>query len=492
MVPFFAKAMLWTYRINGAEVDSMARWTGAGASITKWLEGRCTNLPGGSNGHGKNMNRFALYLSNVIDVRAHEIRALLWAFAYFFFLLASYYILRPLRDEMGIAAGRENLQWLFTATFFAMLVASPIYAYATSTLPRARLIPWVYHFFALNLIAFWALLVLDYEKAAVAKVFFVWVSVFVLFAVSVFWTFMADLFQSEQGKRLFGFIAAGGTAGTMLGSSITVGLSAIIGVASLLVVAAVLLECAIFCASRLERSTRVFSNGQPRPGVTTAVAAPQAKMGGGVFGGLLLLVKSPYLSGIAIWVALLSLAQTFLYFIQQDVVRNASTDPATRTQIFATMDLGGNILTLLIQLVATGELIKRLGAGKAAACLPLVFAIGFAAASFAPVLGVIVGFQVLQRVANFGFSNPAREIMFTVVDREEKYKAKNIIDTAVLRGGDVVWSWTFTGLRAAGLTASLIAMIAVPVALGWLALSLWLGRLQEDRAKQLQTTGEKG
>ncbi len=437
------------------------------------------------------MNRFALYLSNAIDVKAHEIRALLWAFVYFFFLLASYYILRPLRDEMGIAAGRENLQWLFTATFFALLVASPVYAYATSRLPRARLIPWVYHFFALNLVAFWALLFFEYEKAAVAKVFFVWVSVFVLFAVSVFWTFMADLFQSEQGKRLFGFIAAGGTAGTMLGSSITVGLSAIIGVASLLLVAAFLLECAIFCAWRLERSTREFSSGQPRPGAAAAVQSPQAKIGGGMFDGLLLLLKSPYLSGIAIWVALLSLAQTFLYFIQQDVVRNASTDPATRTQIFAAMDLGGNILTLLIQLVVTGELIKRLGAGKAAACLPLVFALGFAAACVAPVLGVIVAFQVLQRVANFGFSNPAREIMFTVVEREEKYKAKNIIDTAVLRGGDVVWSWTFTGLRAAGLTASWIAALAVPVALAWMALSLWLGRSQEARSNQLQANGTR-
>lgn len=429
------------------------------------------------------MNRFALYLSNTIDVRANEIRALIWAFVYFFFLLASYYILRPLRDEMGIAAGRENLQWLFTATFFAMLVASPIYAWATSHLPRAKLIPLVYHFFALNLVLFWALLVTGYERSLVAKIFFVWVSVFVLFAVSVFWTFMADLFKSEQGKRLFGYIAAGGTAGTMLGSGlVTAGISQWTGVAGLLLIAAVLLEAAVFCAMRLERSTREFSSGEARPTPTVVAAKAEGKVEGGMFDGIGLLVKSPYLAGIALWVALLSLAQTFLYFIQQDVVRSASTDPATRTQIFAAMDLGGNIMTLLLQLFATGELMKRLGPGRAAALLPLVFAIGFLGVAFMPALGIIIAFQICQRLTNFGFSNPARELMFTVVDREEKYKAKNLIDTALLRGGDVIWSWSFTGLIAIGLTMPLVAATAVPISVVWLALSLWLGRNQESRA----------
>ena len=438
------------------------------------------------------MNPLALWLSNKIDVRSHEIRALLWAFAYFFFLLAAYYILRPLRDEMGVAAGRDNLQWLFTATFFAMLVASPIYAWATARLPRATLIPWVYHFFALNLLIFWGLLNAGYERAIVAQVFFVWVSVFVLFAVSVFWTFMADLFQSEQGKRLFGFIAAGGTAGTMLGSFITVGLTNIIGVANLLLAAGVLLECAVLCARQLERSTREFSSGELRPGAAARQTPSGDKVGGGMFDGLALLARSPYLAGIACWVALLSLAQTFLYFIQQDVVRNASADPAVRTQIFAAMDLGANLITLLFQLLATGELIKRLGAGLAAAILPAVFALGFAVAGFAPVLAVIVGFQILQRVANFGFSNPAREIFFTVVAREEKYKSKNLIDTAVLRGGDVVWGWAFTGLRALGLGTTGIAAVAVPVACGWLALSLWLGRGQERRAAEISAANLTG
>lgn len=427
------------------------------------------------------MNRIALYLSNAIDVRSHEIRALIWAFAYFFFLLASYYILRPLRDEMGVAAGRGNLQWLFTATFFAMLAASPIYAIVTARFTRAQFIPWIYHFFAFNLVIFWLLLTLGHARTLVAQVFFVWVSVFVLFAVSIFWSFMSDIFKSEQGKRLFGFIAAGGTAGTMLGSLVTVMLASWIGVAALLLVAAALLEIAVLCARELERSSAEFRERSLR--TKAAPAAQERAIGGGMFDGFALILRSPYLLGIALWVALLSFAQTFLYFIQNDIVREASADPATRTRIFAAMDLTANLLTLGLQLVLTGELIKRLGAGLAAAYLPFVFALGFGAAGLAPVLAVIIVFQVSQRIANFGFANPARETFFTVAEREEKYKAKNIIDTTVLRGGDVVWGWAFAGLRGLGFNVMGIAFAAIPLCLGWLGLSLWLGRQQEARAR---------
>lgn len=433
-------------------------------------------------------------LRRFVDVKPAEIKALLWAFAYFFFLLASYYILRPLRDEMGVAAGRDNLQWLFTATFVVMLIVSPLYGLASARLPRAKLIPAVYHFFAFNLVLFWALLSFGTARALTAQVFFVWVSVFVLFAVSVFWTFMADLFASEQGKRLFGFIAAGGTAGTLAGSTTTFTLAHLTGIANLLLVAALLLECAVFCARRLEQAAAVYRASQPKASQDKPAQDPVSKagegktgdgsaIGGGMFDGFKLLLGSPYLAGIALWVAFLSLTQTFLYFIQNDVVRAASTDPAVRTKIFAAIDLGSNICTLILQLVVTGELIKRLGAGRAAACLPLVFAAGFAAIWAAPGLAAVAVFQVVQRLTNYSFANPAREIFFTVASREEKYKTKNIIDTTVLRGGDVVWGWSFAGLRALGLSATGIALAAIPAALAWLALSLWLGRQQDRRAQ---------
>jgi len=422
-------------------------------------------------------------LKRFASARPEETRAVAWSFLYFFFLLASYFVLRPLRDEMGVAAGRDYLQWLFTATFFVMLAASPIYAFAAGRLARKRFIPVVYHFFVANLAIFWVMLQTDALRAETARVFFVWVSVFNLFAVSVFWTFMADLFRTDQGKRLFGFIAAGGTAGTILGSAVTVGLAQTIGAANLLIVAGVLLELAVFCAMRLERAAPAREEAaQGQSGSQALSQAPTQAMGGGVFDGFLLILRSPYLAGLALWVALLSLAGTFLYFMQQDVVRAASEDPAVRTRMFATMDLAANLLTLALQFVATGQIIKRIGAGPAAAILPLVFAAGFAALTLAPSLLAVIVFQALQRTANFAFSNPAREIFFTSVAREEKYKAKNLIDAAVFRGGDVAWSWAFAGLRGLGLNMSGVAAVAIPVMIGWGALALALGRAQEKRA----------
>jgi ATP:ADP antiporter, AAA family len=428
------------------------------------------------------------WLARIAGAQPGELRAVLWSFAYFFFLLASYFILRPLRDEMGIAAGRDNLQWLFTATFFAMIVASPLYALAISRLPRRTLIPLVYQFFVLNLLAFWAVLLTGYERALTAQVFFVWVSVFNLFAVSVFWSFMTDLYRSEQGKRLFGFIAAGGTAGTMLGSTITVSVAGWTGPTNLLLVAATLLEIALACAYFLERAARNPTAVQDGP--SPSLSAPSSKsdraIGGSMLEGFGLILRSPYLAGIGLWVLLLSLAGTFLYFMQQDVVRNASTDPAVRTQIFATMDLAASFMTLAIQFFLTGHVLKRLGTGTAAATLPLVFAIGFAVLAVAPLLAVVVAFQALQRTANFALSNPARETFFTAVDRHERYKAKNLIDAAIFRGGDVMWAWAFAALRGLGLGMSSIAMLTVPVALAWLGLALALGRSQERRSAAIE------
>jgi AAA family ATP:ADP antiporter len=416
------------------------------------------------------------WMSRFADIRPDEIRATLWSFLYFFCLLAAYLILRPLRDEMGIAAGRDTLQYLFTATFFVMLAASPLYAGLVAKMPRQKFIPLIYRFFILNIAIFWSLLYFKIEVTWTARVFFVWVSVFNLFAVSVFWSFMADLFATEQGKRLFGFIAAGGTAGTLLGSSLTVGLSGLVGPANLLIAAGVLLELAVFCALRLERAA-------PKREQMDSQAEAQA-LGGGMLSGFRLIAGSPYLIGIALWVALLSLAGTFLYFIQQDVVRGLSEDPAVRTRIFAGMDLIANLMTLALQCVATGQIIKRLGAGRAASILPVLFGLGFAALILAPGLWTIVAFQALQRTLNFAFSNPAREILVTSVAREEKYKAKNLIDTVVFRGGDVVWSWAFAGLAA--LTGSVLAVAgcAIPIMAGWAGLAVWLGRKQESLIKQ--------
>ena len=418
------------------------------------------------------MTRAQRWLSRVVAVRPEEVRALLWSFAYFFCLLAAYYILRPLRDEMGVAGGVKNLQWLFSATFVTMLAAVPCYGALVARLPRRRFIPLVYHFFVANLAIFWLLLTLGVEKQMVARIFFVWISVFVLFAVSVFWSFMADLYNSEQGKRLYGFIAAGGSAGALAGPAITIGLAKAIGVVNLLVVAAVLLELAVMCAARLEPKQEVVREGEQ-------------SLGGGALDGLMMVVCSPYIAGITLWVALLSVAATFLYFEQAAIVAAASDDPAVRTRIFATVDLSVGVLTLAVQFLATGKLIERFGVGPALALVPLVFVAGFAVLAAAPVLAVVIAFQALQRTANFAISNPAREVLFTVLARDEKYKAKNVIDIVAVRGADAAGGWLVTGLRMLGMEARALAVSAIALAAIGFVLSVALGRAQGRRAAAL-------
>jgi len=356
-------------------------------------------------------------------------------------------------------------------------------------LPRRRFIPLVYHFFVVNIAIFWLLLSFGAARVEVARVFFVWISVFNLFAVSVFWSFMADLFASEQGKRLFGFIAAGGSAGALAGPVLTVWLAVPLGHVNLLLVAALLLEAAVLCAARLERAApqRVADAGEA-PGARAGAA--NAGLGGGWLDGITMLLRSPYLAGIALWVALLSLAGTFLYFQQASIVAAASDDPAVRTRIFAVIDLAVGILTLAVQFLATGRLMTRFGVGPAAGFLPVVFALGFAALGLTQALVAVIAFQAAQRTANFAVSNPAREVLFTVLAREEKYKAKNVIDIVVFRGADAASGWLFAALRGAGLELSAISLATVPVAAGWFALALALGRAQERKAAA--STGSKG
>ncbi len=421
-------------------------------------------------------------LARIVAVRPGEIRALLWSFAYFFFLLAAYYVLRPVRDEMGLAGGIKNLPWLFTATFVVMLAVVPVFGAVVARVPRHRFIPLVYHFFVANILIFWLLLTFKVAMADTARVFFVWISVFNLFAVSVFWSFMADLYQSEQGKRLFGFIAAGGSAGALLGPLIAVGLAEPIGRANLLLIAALLLEVAVFCAMRLESAAAALKNGQGAAATVASAITRDAGLGGSWLAGLMMVLRSPYLAGIALWVALLSLAGTFLYFQQANIVATLSDDPNRRTAIFAQIDLAVSLLTIIVQFVVTGKIIRRFGAGPAAAFLPLVFAMGFLALALTPMLWVVIAFQATQRAANFAISNPARELLFTVVAREEKYKAKYVIDNVVFRGGDAVSGWLFHALRGLGMELGTISLATVPVALGWLALAVLLGRAHERRA----------
>jgi ATP:ADP antiporter, AAA family len=419
------------------------------------------------------------WLQRTLPATARERQAALWSFAYFFTLLAGYYVLRPLRDQMGIAGGVRNLPWLFTATFVSLLVAQPLYGALVARLPRVRFIAIVYHFFVANLVLFWLLLILDVEKVIVARVFFVWVSVFNLFAVAVFWSFMADLFASEQGKRLFGFIGAGGTAGALLGPVVTIRLSAPLGPVNLLIVAAVFLELAVLCVHRIESVADPPANVDPR----------RQRVGGSAFAGLTELIYSPYLMGVAGWVSLLSFGATIAYFAQANIVAATIHSAAAQTRLFAGIDLAVGLLSLATQVFATATFLKRFGTGIAAAALPAIYVVGFAALAIAPSLSAVVILQVAQRWMNFAIANPARQVFFTVVGREEKYKAKNLIDVVIYRGSDALYGWVYDSLQALGLKLGAVALCALPVAAGWLVLSTALGRTQERLVKKTDDQG---
>lgn len=425
-------------------------------------------------------------LRKLVDVRPNEVRALLWSFGYFFAVLCAYYILRPLRDEMGIIGGTRQLHWLFTATFIAILCAIPLYGWVVARYSRDKFIPVVYRFFIFNIAIFWLLLTFEVETVYVARAFFVWISVFVIFVVSVFWQLMADLFRADQGKRLFAFIAAGGSIGVLLGPTITLGLVKPIGPVNLLIVAAVILELAVFCMRRASKETEDDNIASAQ------INKPSANpLGGSSLSGFIAILKSPYLAGIALWVFLLSFAGTFLYFQQQNIVAAASQDSATRVEIFATIELAVGLLTIIIQLAGTGRLISRFGVGVGAAILPLIAIFGFAVMAIAPVLLTVVIFQACQRTANFAISNPAREMFFTVADRESKFKAKSVIDMVVFRGGDAANGWLFKAMQGHGMEMSGIAMATVPIVGLWFILSIGLGRAHEQRARALENEEEK-
>ncbi len=422
-------------------------------------------------------------VKKMVNAHTGEIKALLWSFLYFFFLLSTYYMLQPLRDAMGIEGGTKNLSWLFIATFLATLITAPFQAALVARLPRIRFIPVVYLFLVANMLIFWFLLRTHVAPVVVARAFFVWITVFSVFTVSVFWSFMSDIYSAEQSKRLFGFIGAGGSIGSILGPVLTRQLVGPIGVANLLLVASLLLIAAVVSANRLEGAAAEAQAATP--GFKAASAGRQKHaVGGGMFDGFALLFKSPYLGGIGLWVFLLSLAGTFLYLLQADVVSAAAGDAAGRTKIFATIAQWVGILSLLVQLLATGRIISKIGTGAAAALLPLVFVMGFIALAVSPVLLVVASFQALQRATNFGVANLARESLWTVVSREEKFKAKNIIDGAVFRAADAVNAW-LQKLLAALLSQPVLALVTAGIAGGWFVLSLALGRSQERKARQL-------
>ena len=412
-------------------------------------------------------------------------RALAWSWLYIFCVLSAYYILRPIRDDMGVAGGVENLQWLFTGTLLGMIVVNPPFAALVAKLPRVRFIAISYRFFIVDLLIF----ILSFNLATaeqhiwVGRVFFIWTSVFNLFVVSVFWALMVDVFDSEQGKRLFGFIAAGATLGGIAGSSITASLAKDVSATYLLLGSAVLLEAAVFSVRRLSGLSDALHQ---RP----AAQSDKALIGGSVFSGLTHAFKSPYLINLSVYMLLFSITSTLLYFQQLEIARQAFAERGARTAFFARIDLWVNILTLIAQLFLTARVLRAIGVALTLAILPVLSTFGFGALAMAPTIAVLVAYQVLRRAGNFAFARPTREVLFTTVPREDKYKAKSFIDTVIYRTGDQVGAWSYAGLGFLGLAMTGISMVAVPISIAWLLNALWLGRKQERLAQaETETSG---
>ena len=430
-------------------------------------------------------------VARLTGARPEETGIVLLSAAYFFCILSAYYVIRPIREEMGVAGGVENLPWLFTATLVAMLLVHPVFAAIVSRWPRKRFVTLTYRFFILNLFIYYLLLTGLSDDTAllwVGRSFFVWISVFNLFVVSVFWSFMTDIYRERQSRRLFGLIGVGGTLGGIVGSSITAFLVGELAPATLLWFSILLLECAVRCVKGLDRRVgRLRAGGRAAADETGAAAEAEPETDDRVIGGTALegiqrVLASPYLLGICAFMLLFTVGSTFLYNIQAEIMSRTFSDPAQRTSVFARIDLAVNTLTLFTQLFLTGRIMKRLGVGFTLALLPLLSMAGFLALGAAPVFAVFVVFQVLRRAGNFAVAVPTREVLYTVLPRRDKYKAKNFNDTFVYRAGDQAGAWSFAGLGALGLGTAALAWTMVPVAGVWLVVALWLGKRQRGLA----------
>jgi len=423
---------------------------------------------------------FYRLIRKVVDIKHDELVAVLWSWLCFFSLLSAHYILKPIRDEIGVAQGLTNMVWMFSGTLILLMLANSSFAALVVRMTPVGFISTTFRFFMVNVLIF--ILLLEFAGGAVnmwaARIFFMWDSVFSLFIVSVFWGFMVDVFSNEQSLRLFGLIAAGGTIGGIVGSGLMSVMATSIGRSMFMLCAAVFLEVAVFSIRRLSRVSRAMRES------TSVSSAQDQVIGGSSFAGFTRLLKSSYLLNLCFYMALFYILSTFLYLEQAMIVQNTIIERAQRTAFFARVDLAVNAVTLFMQLFLIERMMRILGITLTLTLLPALSIIGFGALGIVPTLWMVVIFQALRRAGSFAIAGPAREVLFTVVPREDKYKAKNLIDTFVSRSGDQIGAWSFGAIMWLGSGVSGSAFAAVPVAAAWLVNAIWLGRRQERLAEE--------
>ncbi len=432
---------------------------------------------------------------HLVDYQPGELSRLLWSFGYFFLLLCGYFMLRPVREALAVAGGAEHIPKLFSATFVVMLLITPLFGWLVARFSRRVFLPVVYVFFIINLLLFYALFKAYPEQVWLFFTFFVWISVFNLFVVSVFWSFMADIFSASQGQRLFGFIAGGGSLGALIGPNLTRWLVPHIGTANLLLVASGIITIAtlvILYLQRLSAQTTPIkdvahsgeqTNSQP-------AASDGDEIGGSIWAGMLDVWRSPYLRMVVAMMVAHNLLAGFLYNLRGRIAEQQVQGIDQLTQFMAQIDANVNLIAIILQLVITPRLVKHLKMAKTLISVPVLLMVAFSIFSGMPILATVVLTQILQRSTNYGILGPTKEMLFTVVDRETKYKSKNFIDTAVYRGADVLAGWLFAGLMALGAGFSGVGLAALPIALLWMLLAWRLGshyQRQADKVSGRQT-----
>lgn len=414
-----------------------------------------------------------------------EQRAALLSFLFLFLVMFSYQVLKPIRDALGTVYGTDKLEHLFTATFVGTIVVAPIYAWIASRIKLKTLIPWVYGFLVVNILIFYGLFESNPESRLLAAGFYVWLSVANMFVISVFWSFMSDVWSKDQSKRLFGFIAAGGSVGAAVGPAITAAVVTQVGTGTMMLLSAAGFGLAIVITRILVR----HKDAEKADGVDAQPTTLNRKLGGNPLSGFSLLLKSPYLLLIAAFILFMTWISTIVYFQQAEFISKAFASKEERTRAFALVELIVNIGAIAIQLFGTSRLVSRFGVTAGLLFNPILMVLAFIAVALSPMLMVLMSVQVIRRISEYAVARPSREMLFTVVDQETKYKAKSVIDTVVYRAGDLSAAWAQAGLAAMGWGVAAVALFGAAVAAIWGTIAYALGhRFERIRIDQGDVT----
>jgi AAA family ATP:ADP antiporter len=411
-------------------------------------------------------------LQNTANVKPNEMKATALSFLLVLILMAAYYILRPVRDAMASDWSDAEVATLWTINFLFSFVVIALYGIAIAKLPLKKLVPSVYGFFVATFVIFYIASRFTHDTLLIDKGFYIWVSVFSLFPISVFWSFMADIYNQEQSKRLFGVITTGASIGAMIGPSIPL-LFSDLGTYNLMLVASIVLVITLPIIFILQNSKINELGNLNHTGTIKS-------MGGGSLDGFKLFIKNPFLLGLGLFLFLYTGIGSFIYLELKNLMSDLNR--AERTEIWAFMDLATNTLTIVAGLLITSRLATRLGLGWTLALIPVVVMGGLLTVAMVPLLSIIVGLQIFRRGGNYAITRPAREMLFTYVDQETRFKAKPVIDVVVYRGGDTFWGWAFTGLtQGIGLGVVGIAIVGAGIAAAWSATGLYLGKCTEEK-----------